>query len=125
MGMFHLRLYRGNALSARDGHLLRCRLRTHPAAPTVITDPIATVVSHVIVVNILHARAIDIGYRAVVIQVAAIPISAIISAAGVSITVIDVTVVADVRRPVARMPEIVAVVIAPPWRSPKRTDVRR
>ena len=97
------------------GQLLRRGPRVDSAAPTVVTDAIAAIVRHLIVVNIVNNGGIHIRYRAVVVKPAVIPISAVIATAGVSKAIIDAAVVADMRTPVARVPMVVRR-----YRSPTR-----
>ncbi len=98
--------------------------RLNSAAPAVVADPIAAVVWHLIVVNIVNDVDVNIRYRAVVVQPALIPIGAVIAAAGISITVIDAAIVADVRTPVARVPMVVPAIKTPPRRRPECIYIR-
>jgi hypothetical protein len=83
------------------GQLLRRRPRIDSAAPTVVTDAIASAVWDITVVDIVNDRGVYIRYAAVVVNRTIVPISAIIALAGISVTIIDAAVVADVRTPVA------------------------
>lgn len=86
---------------AHHGQFLARRPRVDAAAATVIANAIASVVRNIVVVNIVNHRNVHIGYGAVVVDSAVIPVGAIVTAARVSIAVIDATVVADMRTPVA------------------------
>jgi len=117
--VLNLRAHRRSPRIAHHGQLLGRRPRVDTAAPTVVADAIALVVRNIVVVNIVNNRDIHVGYRAVVVDTAVVPIGAIIATASISIAVIDATVVADMGTPVARMPMVVAVVETPPWRRPE------
>jgi hypothetical protein len=108
---------------AHHSQLLSRGPRLDSATPAVVTDAIAAVFPHLIVVNVVDGRG-HVGHRAVVVQSAVIPISAVIATARISIAVVDAAVVTNVRTPVARVPMVVAVIVAPPGRRPKRTYVR-
>jgi len=80
--------------------LLRRRPSIDPATSAVVTDPIAAIGRHGIVVDIGDNRDIYIRDRPIVPKPIMIPISAVIAAAGVSKAVVDAAVVANVRTPV-------------------------
>jgi hypothetical protein len=106
------------------GQLLWRGPRLNSAAPAVVADPIAAVVWHLVVVDIVNDVDVNVRYRPVVAKPALIPIGAIIPAAGISIAVIDAAIVADVRTPITRVPMVVPVVETPPGRRPECIYVR-
>ncbi len=105
--------------------LLSRGTRIDSAAPAVVANPAALIVGDIVVVYIAHIRDVHIRYRAVVVNSAVIPISAIIATAGVSEAVVDTAVVTNMRTPVTRVPMIGAIIEAPPGRRPERTHIRR
>lgn len=109
----------------QHSHFLRRWTCVHSAAPAVVADTIAAIVGHRVVINIANNRSIHICDRAVVVHRAVIPISAVVAATGVSEAVVDAAVVTNVWTPVAGMPQINAVIIAPPRRRPERVYPRR
>ncbi len=125
MSVLYLRSHRRCARLMRYGQLLRSGPRINSATPAVVTDPVMPPMRHRMVVNIVDSRGIHVRHRAIIVKPAVIPIGAIIAAARVSIAVIDAAIVADVRTPIAGMPEISTVIVAPPWRRPERTYPRR
>src|SRR6202167_345750 len=95
--------------------------RLYPATPTVVTDAMALIVRHLIVVNVVNDRGINVRYRPVVVNPALIPVSTVISTSRVSKAIIDAAVETDVRTPITRVPMVISVIVAPPgWRR-KRT----
>jgi hypothetical protein len=67
---------------------------------------------------------VDVGDLAVVIELVVIPITAIIAAADIAVSVIHAAVVADVTAPIPLVPTITARIFAPvSWR-PQRPSVR-
>jgi hypothetical protein len=109
----------------RRSQLLGRGPRIDSAATAVVANPSALIVGDTVVVNIANIRNVHIRNRAVVVNSAIIPISAIIATAGVSETVVDTAVVTNMRTPVTRVPMIVAIIEAPPGRRPERTHIRR
>ena len=87
--------------------------------PAVVTDAIAGVIRHRVVVDVVNSRAIYIRYHAVIVQRSVIPVGAVVATAGISEAIVDAAVVANVRTPVAGMPAVVAVIVTPPGRRPE------
>ncbi len=123
--MLHLSGNRGCPPIANHCCFLRRGTSFNSASSTVVAHPAAPALRNAVVVNILNSRRVYIRHRAVVIHPAVVPVSSVVATAGISETVIDAAVVADMRTPVARVPVIVAVVEAPPGRCPERTHIRR
>jgi len=92
-------------------------------APSVVAHIVA-VILHAVLVNIVEVCRY-VCYGAIVIETPVIPITTIVTKAGIPEAVIDAAVVTDVGAPVTRVEEIDAIVKAPPRWSPERTDVRR
>jgi hypothetical protein len=118
--MLYLSGYRRRSRIAHHRQFLRSGPHIYPALPSVITHAAGSLVWHAIIINIniVNGGGIDIGHRAVVPKMIAIPISAEIPAARVSIAVVDPAVISDVRTPVTRVPAIIAAIETPPRRSP-------
>jgi len=69
--------------------------------------------------------AVDMGDGAVVVEVVALPVAAIIAGADVAIAVVNAAVEADVNSPIAVMEAVTAAVEAPVGRRPKRAIIGR
>jgi hypothetical protein len=108
----------------QHGQLLRRGPRLHSASTSVIANPIAAAVRHRVIVDIVHNGNIYVGHRAVVTQRAVIPIRAVIATAGITVAVVDAAIKANMRTPVARVPLVDVIVVAPPGRRPKRAYIR-
>jgi hypothetical protein len=106
------------------GQLRRRGSQIDSAAPTVVTNPSAAIVWHLIVVNVVNDRNIHICYGAVVVNCIVPPISAVITAARVSIAVVDAAIKTNTRCPEAPVPSVDVILIAPPRRRPQRTHIR-
>ena len=119
---------RGNGASAgvADGsQLLGSGTSAESASTTVVADAISLIILYGIVVNVVNVRDIDVGDGAIVIHGSVVPVSAVVAASGVSEAVIDATVEANVRAPIACMPDIHIVLITPVRRSPEGIDPGR
>jgi hypothetical protein len=120
-GMLNLRGYRSYPRIARYRQFRSGGPRIDSSAPAVVTDPVAAVIRHRIIVHISDGLGIHIRNRTVVINDTVVPIGAIITAARISIAVVDAAIEANVRTPVSCVPQISAVFISPPRRRPERT----
>src|ERR1035441_343923 len=80
------------------------------------------VVDYGFVVNIVNARAADIIYRAVVAEGPIVPIPAFIAGPTIPKTVVDATVEADLRTPVADIPGIGIAAPTPITWSPEQAN---
>jgi hypothetical protein len=121
-----LRLHRGGlSMSIPCRNLIRRRRAgMNPTIAAVVADMIDRgVVNYGLVVdmNIRHVH-IYIVYRTVVVEGAIVPISTLVSDTTISVAVIDATIEADVRPPVAGIPSVGAAAPAPvPW-SPEQAN---
>ena len=96
------------------------RTPLNAARSAVVAYPRGSVVGHVAAINVVDNRDVHIVDAAVVVEVAAIPVAALISNAGVAKTVIHIAVEADVRSPVSVEERIAAAGVAPVAGRPKR-----
>lgn len=78
------------------------------------------VIDHSLVVDVGHVEAAEIGYRTVVVERAAAPVTAAETNAGISKTVVDTTVEAYVRTPIASVPDIKTAAPSPVAGSPQQ-----
>ncbi len=78
---------------------------------------------HVVLIDVGHARDVDVGDRAVVVEAVALPVAAHIAHAGVAEAVVDAAIEAHVRPPVAGGPDVHAIGEAPVARRPQRAHV--
>jgi hypothetical protein len=95
--------------------------RTAVEAHTVHGD----VVDHCRVVDVGNMNATQIVDGTVVIEVVAAPIAPLETNTGVTVTVVDTTIEAYVRTPIARMPKVHTVTPAPVARRPQQARGRR
>jgi hypothetical protein len=72
-------------------------IQTAPA--TVVADSHVRDVRHAIVVDVVNVRHIDVVDGAVIGELVMVPIPSLVTAAHISVTVIDTAVEADVRTP--------------------------
>ncbi|CUI67571.1 Uncharacterised protein [Achromobacter xylosoxidans] len=91
-------------------------------ADTAIVD---VVDHHGVVVHVGHARDVHVGHGAVVEEAVTIPVATDVADADVAEAVVDAAVKADMRSPIAGMPEIDAVHETPIARGPQRAGVGR
>ncbi len=95
-------------------------LRTvvYAAATAVVADAGVVVDLDVAFVDVMNDGRVYVGDGAVVVEVIALPVAAVVAVAGVAVAVVDATVKANVRAPVTAMEEIAAAVEAPIGRRP-------
>lgn len=122
--VLQLRGYRSRSRLMGHSQFLRRRPRIDAAAAAVVAHTSSPIILHTVFIHIVKARG-NIGHGAIVIEPALIPIPAVVTAARISKSVIDTAVISDVRRPIAGMKQVDAVIISPPWRSPQSADIRR
>ncbi len=106
-----------------DGQFLWSGPRIDSTVPAVVAGAVAAIVRDLVVVDIVNDRCIHIRDRGVVVNPVVVPIRALIATTGVSETVVDAAIIANVRTPVARVPMVIAVVVAPPRWGPQRTHI--
>ena len=90
------------------------------AMPAVIAD-VAAVLDNRLLINIVDNVDVHIIHPAVIEKVAAVPVTTGIAGADVTKSVVDSTVEADLRAPVAGIPKIGAVNPTPVTRRPEKT----
>ena len=95
------------------------------AAPTVVAHAVVVVHDYSAVVDIMDVDFVDAIDGAVVEEVVAVPVTALIAVAAVSEAVVDAAIEADVRAPVSAMEEIAAAEETPVRRRPECADVGR
>ena len=64
-------------------------------------------------IDVVHHRGVDVVDRAVVVEVASAPVTALVAVAGVAEAVVDAAIVADVLAPVARVIPVEVIPVAP------------
>ena len=80
--------------------------------------------AHRVVIDVMHHGDVDVVYRAVVVEVTAAPVAALVAEADVAKAVVDAAVIADVLAPVARIKPIMVMPVAPVAGRPQSTLVR-
>ena len=99
--------------------VLRRRRRDNAAGATVVTRTRRTGVDgDVLHIRIANEGGIDVVARAVVVETAAVPITADVADAEVAEPIIDPAVEAYARTPITRIPDVVASIPAPVSRRP-------
>ena len=121
-GILNLRRYRGGTGIAHHSHFLRRWPDVEAATPAVVAYAIVRNIRDRVVVDVVNHVDIHIRHGAVVIQSALIPISAIVSAPGITEAVIDAAVEANVGAPITTVPAVVMAIVAPVGRRPKGVD---
>lgn len=102
--------------------LPRARPRPQPTVTTVVAHPShIDVVHNRLVVNIGDMNPTEIGHRPVVIERTPAPVATLKPNTTVPVPVIDTTVEAYVRAPVARVPDVHAFTPSPVARGPQQT----
>src|SRR5579863_6210360 len=106
------------------GLFRRGRARPGTTISAVIADVVVrSVVDDGLVIDVVNVGDIHIIHRAVVIEASVSPISALIADATVTKAVVNATVEADVRTPVAIVPGISIVAPAPISGSPEQANL--
>ena len=97
------------------------------AAPaTIVADPVdRRIVDHGLIIDGVDADVGDIVDRAVIVELVAFPVTALITVAAVAIAIVHAAVKADVRPPVAIIEDIAAADPAPVRRGPQDADAGR
>ena len=96
-----------------------------PALSAVVahTHAAASIPAHRTVIHVAHNRHIHIIVGAVVVEVSAAPVAALVADAHIAKAVIHAAIVADVRTPIPAVKPIVVIVIAPVAGGPQRALV--
>src|SRR5215831_13937858 len=121
-----LRLHRGHrrVVVVRGRQLLWRRLCGRSTGATVEADiGHVGVVDYSLVIDVCNVDAAEIVHCSVVGEHAAAPKAAGVANAGVAESVIDAAVEADAWTPIARVPDIDAIVPAPIARGPKQAHL--
>jgi hypothetical protein len=84
----------------------------------------ALIIAHGVVVDVLRPRAVHIIEGAVVVEMAAAPVAALVTVADVAKAVIDTAIVADVLAPVAGVKPVGIIPVAPVAWGPESAFVR-
>jgi hypothetical protein len=118
-----LRGHGWNAWAAVGCNLGRLGANVDAAATAVVGDAVdsGVVNDDRAVIDIGDARDVDVVDRAVVVEVAALPVAAVIAVAGVAEAVVHASVEADVLTPEAAVKEIAAAEEAPVAGGPEST----
>ena len=72
------------------------------------------------IVDVVYHRDVDVVDRAVVVEVTAAPVAALVADTDVSIAIVDAAIEADVRTPVSTVEAVTVIVIAPVAGCPER-----
>src|ERR1700687_3910159 len=102
--------------------ILPRRTRLNPAASAVVANCPAVVHDHSSVINIPHIGDAHIGHGTVVVNLSSAPFPAVKSLARVSESIVDSTVEADVRSPVACVPQVKPISPTPVSRRPQHAN---
>src|ERR1700689_821751 len=101
------------------------RARGNSTISAVIADVVVRgVVDHGFVVDIVKIRAANVIHRAVVVEASVIPISALITETAVAEAVVDASVKADIRTPVAFIPGECVAAPTPVTGRPEQASLR-
>ena len=105
--------------------LVAIGLGTDSAGAAIEADAIdRRIVDDGLVVNVVNIGHIDVGDRPVVVIIAAAPVATKEPGAGVAEAIINSAVEADVRAPVAGMPDVKPFIPAPIAGGPKKAGLR-
>ena len=108
MRLIHCHPLRG---PRRNPNATRSAVETHMIVVCVVDDGV--------VIDVVHDRDIHVVDRAVVVEVSAAPVAALVAVAGVTKAVVDAAIVADVLAPVATVEPVRVIPIAPVAGGPK------
>src|SRR5271168_462954 len=126
LAMLQLRRRCGLMRRPRGGLLHGSRPCRDAAGPAVEADPVdRDAIDYRLVVYVVNVGDIHMAHRAVVIKFMTLPMSAGVTAAGVSETVVDAPVEPDGRAPVAFVPRIPPVAPTPIPRRPEQPKFGR
>ena len=111
--LMHRRQFRGPRSHLETA---RSSVETHTAAAVVPADRAA--------VDVMHHGGVDVVDRAVVVEVAATPVAALVAVAAVAEAVVDAAVVADVLTPIAGVEPVEVIPVAPVAGGPESALIR-
>lgn len=93
MHVLNLRRNRGDAPLMQHGYFSGCRPHFQTARAAVITDPVdCRVIAHPVVVDIVNDCRIHVIYGAVIVESSPVPIPTFVTAADITIAIIDSTI---------------------------------
>src|ERR1700728_2448568 len=122
----HLRRSCRNVLVAIRSHFSGRRTCSKSATAAVVAHAIhIAIVHHRSVVHVVNARAVNVVHRAVVKEMTAVPVAALIAEAAITEAVVNAAVTADVWSPETGVPEISSAAPAPITGSPQKSDTWR
>jgi hypothetical protein len=123
--VLHLRAHGRSVLfmASRQFRWPGAHLQSALSAVEAHADAAAAIIAHGAVVNVMHDRNIHIVVGAVVIEVSAAPVAALVADANIAVAVIDSAVETDVGTPVATVKPIAVIVVAPVAGRPQRALV--
>ena len=120
-----LSLYRQRSLVMLTlrNQLLRGRTRRDASVTAVVADAIdgGVIYDDRLVIDIGHVGDVHVSHAAVVVEVASAPLATVVAFAGISETVVDAAIEADVGPPIATMEGVEAFIPSPPSRSPEHS----
>jgi hypothetical protein len=108
----------------REGLLPGGGTRFDAAATAVIADA-SGVLNNLLSIYVVDDRCVDVVHLTVIKKASAVPITAGITVADVAIAVVDASIEADLRVPVASIPEVNPVAPTPVSRSPQQSNLGR
>ena len=113
-------------LLVRVSFFLRCRFPVH-STRTIEASAVyrGVVVNHRLVIHIVNLGHVHVVHRPVVVEIVPPPVSALITFAPISITVIYSAIETDMRSPVTIVPKISSVVPSPVTGCPQVAGRRR
>jgi hypothetical protein len=118
--MLNLRGYRRSALFMQYRHFGSRWAPVNAASAAVITNVVGRgEVFNRVAVNVVNNVDIYVGYRRVIGEGTAIPVTTVIPLSGISKTIIHAAIKADMRSPVSVIQAIASVVKAPVRRRPQ------
>jgi hypothetical protein len=116
---------RGQTAFLEHGEFLRGRLQIHSTSAAVVAHPVVVRnVGHVGDVGVVDGGDIHVGDLAVVAELIAVPISAVIAPADIAVAVINASVVANETCPEAAVKTVAALVVVPVAGRPEGSGVR-
>jgi hypothetical protein len=124
--MLHLSRRRGYMPLPLSRELRRRWLRLNSTGSSVVGDTsYVDIIGHGLVINIGDIGNVYVIDRAIVVKVAATPISAIVTIAGVAESIVNTAVKANAQPPVAGVPPVKSTRKTPIARRPEVTGLRR
>jgi hypothetical protein len=108
----------------RGGLFRRRRTGRNSTTAAVIADVVVRcIVNYGFIVNIVHARHVDVIHRAVIVERSVIPISALVADAAIAEAIVDAAVKPYIFTPVTAMPGVHVISPTPITRSPEKANL--